>query len=184
MRHTRPGRTDSRQVNRRCPFHFRAAAWPLPGSRSYSHGTMPTISVVIPSRNDAPMLAACLAALRRQSRMPDEIVVVDNASTDNTAAVCSAAGVRRLYLDLPGITGATAAGLDAATGEILARLDADSVPPPDWVERVEKLLASAGPLTAVTGPGDFYGAASGNHVRVALTATDERITAAVDRLTA
>ncbi|WP_342024780.1 glycosyltransferase family A protein [Arthrobacter citreus] len=119
---------------------------------------MATISVVIPSRNDAPMLAACLAALGRQTRTPDEIVVVDNASTDNTAAVCSAAGVRRLYLDLPGITGATAAGLDAATGDILARLDADSVPPPDWLERVETLLASAGPLTAVTGPGDFYGA--------------------------
>lgn len=129
-----------------------------PGRRRYSHDTMATISVVIPSRNDAQMLAACLAALGRQSRAPDEIVVVDNASTDNTADVCSAAGVRYLYLEVPGITGATAAGLDAATGDILGRLDADSVPPPDWLERVEELLASTGPLTAVTGPGDFYGA--------------------------
>ncbi|WP_341393087.1 glycosyltransferase family A protein [Arthrobacter sp. G119Y2] len=119
---------------------------------------MPTISVVIPSRNDAPMLAACLAALGRQTRPPDEVVVVDNGSTDDTAAVCSAAGVCRISLDVPGITGATAAGFDAATGRILARLDADSVPPPDWLERVERLLAAAGPLTAVTGPGDFYGA--------------------------
>lgn len=119
---------------------------------------MPTLSVVIPVRNDAPMLAACLAALERQTRPADEILVVDNASSDATAEVCAAAGVRRVYLAEPGITGATAAGLDAATGEFLARLDADSVPPPDWLERVEKQLAAHGPLTALTGPGDFYGA--------------------------
>ncbi|MDK1358785.1 glycosyltransferase family 2 protein [Arthrobacter sp. zg-Y1219] len=119
---------------------------------------MPTISVVIPVRNDAPMLAACLAALDRQTRAPEEIVVVDNGSTDDTAAVCASAGVRRVYQEVPGIAGATAAGFDAAGGQILARLDADSVPPPRWLERVEMRLASSGPLTAVTGPGDFYGA--------------------------
>ncbi|MET4061847.1 glycosyltransferase involved in cell wall biosynthesis [Arthrobacter sp. UYP6] len=122
---------------------------------------MPTISVVIPSRNDALMLSACLAALQRQARQPDEVVVVDNGSTDETAAVCAAAGVRRVALDVPGIAGATAAGFDAAAGEILARLDADSVPPPNWLERVEKILEAQGPLTALTGPGNFYG---GNRV--------------------
>ena len=118
---------------------------------------MPTISVVIPSRNDALMLAACLDALKLQTRRPDEVVVVDNGSTDDTAAVCSAAGVRRLFLAVPGIAGATAAGFDAATGNLLARLDADSVPPPEWVARVEEILVARGPMTAVTGPGDFYG---------------------------
>ncbi|WP_104104078.1 glycosyltransferase family A protein [Arthrobacter sp. 08Y14] len=118
---------------------------------------MTTLSVVIPSRNDAPMLAACLAALQRQTRLPDEVVVVDNGSTDDTAAVCAAAGVRRLFLSVPGIAGATAAGFDAASGDLLARLDADSVPPADWVARVERILIAQGPMTAVTGPGDFYG---------------------------
>lgn len=103
------------------------------------------------------MLSACLAAVQRQTRQPEEIVVVDNGSTDGTDAVCAAAGVRRVPLDVPGIAGATAAGFDAAAGDILARLDADSVPPPDWLERVEKILAAQGPMTAVTGPGDFYG---------------------------
>lgn len=119
---------------------------------------MPTISVVIPSRNDAEMLAVCLAALARQTRPPDEIVVVDNGSTDHTKAICAEAGVRRIYVAIPGVARATAAGLDAADGEILARLDADSVPPLGWVERLETVLGGCGPLTAVTGPGDFYGA--------------------------
>ncbi|XAS64401.1 glycosyltransferase family 2 protein [Pseudarthrobacter sp. So.54] len=118
---------------------------------------MSTISVVIPARNDADMLAVCLAALAAQTRQADEIVVVDNSSTDNTEAVCAAAGVRRIAVDLPGIAASTAHGFDEARCEVLARLDADSIPPTDWLERVEAILQQAGPLSAVSGPGDFYG---------------------------
>lgn len=118
---------------------------------------MPTISVVIPSRNDAVMLQSCLAALARQSRPADQIIVVDNGSTDNTADICAAAGVTRIEHSLPGIAGTSAAGFDAACSDILARLDADSRPPEDWLARIETILGPAGPLTLVTGPGDFYG---------------------------
>ena len=118
---------------------------------------MATISVVIPSRNDAVFLVNCLAALAEQTRRPEETLVVDNASTDRTAAVCEAAGVRRIVENLPGVSPATACGFDAARGDIIARLDADSLPPPDWLERLERLVEGAGTLTAVTGPGDFYG---------------------------
>ena len=118
---------------------------------------MATISVVIPTRNDADMLAVCLAALARQTRPADEIVVVDNASTDNTAAVCDAAGARRIAVELPGIAASTAFGFDEARCGLIARLDTDSIPPTDWLERVETILEQAGPLSAVSGPGDFYG---------------------------
>lgn len=118
---------------------------------------MSTISVVIPTRNDAQPLAVCLEALARQSRRADEVIVVDNGSTDNTAEVCAAAGARRIAVELPGIAAATACGFDAADTEIIARLDADSVPPVDWLERVEAILDRAGPLSAVSGPGNFYG---------------------------
>ncbi|WP_324642119.1 glycosyltransferase family 2 protein [Pseudarthrobacter sp. LT1] len=115
------------------------------------------ISVVIPTRNDASELRACLALLAVQTRPADEIIVVDNASSDDTANICAAAGVRRLPVDLPGIPATAAAGFDAAAGAIIARLDSDSRPPSDWLERIEQILLASGPLTAVTGPGDFHG---------------------------
>jgi glycosyltransferase involved in cell wall biosynthesis len=118
---------------------------------------MTTISVVIPTRNDAGMLAVCLAALAGQTRPADEVIVVDNASTDNTAAVCAAAGARRVAVELPGIAACTAHGFDEARCELIARLDTDSIPPADWLERVAAILEEAGPLSAVSGPGDFYG---------------------------
>lgn len=119
---------------------------------------MVSISVVIPVYNDAVMLRECLRALAAQSRPADEIVVVDNSSTDDGAEVARRAGARVVEEPVRGILAATTAGFDAAHGDILARLDADSVPPPDWLERVERVLVEAGPLSAVTGPGEFYGA--------------------------
>jgi glycosyltransferase involved in cell wall biosynthesis len=116
-----------------------------------------TVSVVIPTRNDGAQLRTCLALLARQTRPADEIIVVDNASGDDTAAICAAAGVKRISVDLPGIPATAAAGFDAATGSIIARLDTDSRPPRDWLEHAERILRAAAPLTAVTGPGDFYG---------------------------
>lgn len=116
-----------------------------------------SVSVVIPTRNDAAQLETCLALLSVQSRPPGEIIVVDNSSSDDTAAVCAAAGVRRVLVDLPGIPATAAAGFDAAAGSIIARLDADSRPPRDWLERIGQTLDASPPLTAVTGPGDFYG---------------------------
>jgi glycosyltransferase involved in cell wall biosynthesis len=118
---------------------------------------MASISVVIPSLNDGAMLANCLTALAAQSRPADEIIVVDNGSTDDTVDVARAAGARVVDQPLRGIFPATAAGFDAAKGDIIARLDADSVPGPDWLERVQATFSANPGLAALTGPGDFYG---------------------------
>ena len=118
---------------------------------------MGTISVVIPSRNDATFLAVCLDALTRQTRPADEVIVVDADSTDATTAIARAAGARVVHQSKLGIWPATAAGFDAASGDLLARLDADSVPASDWLEQVERRMARPDRPTAVTGSGVFYG---------------------------
>ena len=119
------------------------------------------VSVVIPSLNDAIMLSTCLRAIAAGTRQPDEIVVVDNGSTDDTARVAREAGARVVDEPVRGIFPATAAGFDAATGDILARLDADSVPPADWIERLVGAFEADPQLDALSGPGRFYG---GNRV--------------------
>jgi glycosyltransferase involved in cell wall biosynthesis len=116
-----------------------------------------SISVVIPVYNDADMLQVCLDALARQSRPADEVVVVDNASTDASAHVARWAGARVVPEPTRGIPAATSAGFDAAHGEILARLDADSIPGTDWLERVEATLDAHPEASAVTGTAAFYG---------------------------
>ena len=118
--------------------------------------TMRTISVVIPAKNDAAMLENCLAALARQSRPADEIIVVDNASTDATAAVARRFGTVVLYEPQPGITAAASHGYDAAIGDIIARCDADSLVPTDWLERIERTMVEHPDAVAVTGPATFY----------------------------
>ncbi|MBI5159925.1 MAG: glycosyltransferase family 2 protein [Micrococcales bacterium] len=113
------------------------------------------ISVVIPVKDDELYLERCLEALHRQSRLAEEIVVVDNGGSAMTAQIAAWWNVRCVAEARPGITAAAAAGYDAATGDVIARLDADSVPAADWVERVALAFADQPGLDAVTGPGDF-----------------------------
>ncbi|MBO9577548.1 MAG: glycosyltransferase family 2 protein [Microbacteriaceae bacterium] len=116
----------------------------------------PRISIVVPSYNDAPMLERCLSALDAQTRRPDEVVVVDNGSSDSTVDVAIAHGARVVTELRRGIPQATAAGLDAARGEIVARLDADSRPPRGWVAQVVRAFDADPELDVLSGPGEYY----------------------------
>lgn len=112
------------------------------------------VSVVIPVKDDGAHLRVCLAALAAQSVPPFEIVVVDNGSVDDSAAVALAAGARVVTEPVVGISAAASTGYDAACGDVIARLDADSDPPADWIERIAADLADPA-VDAVTGPGTF-----------------------------
>lgn len=117
------------------------------------------IAVVIPCRDDAEMLAACLRALAAQQRPADRIIVVDNASSDDSASVARAAGAEVVAESLVGIWPAAAAGYDAASADadVIARLDADSRPHPDWLVRIDRAFTADAGLGVLTGGAEFYG---------------------------
>lgn len=115
------------------------------------------LTLVIPARDEVDRLPRCLASVAAQTRPADEVVVVDNGSTDATARIAAAAGARVVYESEVGIWPAAAAGYDAATGDVIARVDADTVLPPGWLARVEELLVADPTCDAVTGPGRFRG---------------------------
>ncbi|WP_158865210.1 glycosyltransferase [Leifsonia sp. AG29] len=119
-------------------------------------GSTPTVSVVIPCWNDGAMLGQCLEALAAQTVQPFEVIVVDGDSSDDSHRVATEAGAR-VITATGGIPDATAAGLDAARGDILARIDADSRPSPDWLQRIRDDFDRPGTWSAVTGTGTFYG---------------------------
>ncbi|MGM7677744.1 glycosyltransferase family 2 protein [Microbacterium sp. A94] len=113
------------------------------------------ITVVIPVKDDAAVLARCLSALRLQTRLADEIIVVNNASSDASAKVAVAAGATVIECSEPGIPAASSRGYDLSSGDLILRLDADCVPPASWVEHVEAAFADHSDVAAFTGGAYF-----------------------------
>src|SRR5687767_9688236 len=101
-----------------------------------------SISVVIPCYNNAAHLAETLASVRAQSRKPLEVIVVDDASTDDSAAVVRGfEGVRLLGLERnSGTSLARNTGLFGARGDMVAWLDGDDIWEPDHLATVAGLL--------------------------------------------
>lgn len=101
-------------------------------------GDRPLVSVVIPVRDDAERLRACLDALAAQTYPAErmEVWVVDNGSREDPVAVCAdRPGVRLLSEPRWGSYAARNAGIAAARGEMLAFTDSDCLPEPDWLAR-------------------------------------------------
>lgn len=104
----------------------------------------PLVSVIIAARNSAATLDACLAALRRQTYPNLEVIVVDDGSDDETAAIADAAGVRVVRTPPAGASAARNLGLELARGEIAAFTDGDCVAAPQWVAALVGTLQSSG----------------------------------------
>jgi glycosyltransferase involved in cell wall biosynthesis len=91
-----------------------------------------TYSIVIPARNEAAGLAALLPTLAANSPQGVEVIVVNDGSDDDTAAVCAAHGIRVLTHPYPKGNGAAIkTGARAATGDILVFMDADGQHKPE-----------------------------------------------------
>lgn len=117
------------------------------------------ISIVIPAYNEEKYIARTLESIVKNATAELlEIIVVDNACTDKTARVALAFPKVRV-VDEPekGLTRARQAGLAAASGEILAYLDADTLVDKHWFEILIQQFQNDDRLVCLSGPYRYYG---------------------------
>jgi GT2 family glycosyltransferase len=102
----------------------------VPFSRDLS---WPRVSVVVCTYNGQRTIRECLESLLKL-RYPDyEVIVINDGSKDKTAAILREYNVRRISTENRGLSAARNTGLEAATGEIVAYVDDDACPDPDWL---------------------------------------------------
>jgi glycosyltransferase involved in cell wall biosynthesis len=114
------------------------------------------LSVVVPAYNEEALIVDCIDSIKAAAKFsrikPYEIVVVDNASTDNTANRARGLGARVVSEKHKGITRARQAGFKAAQHPIIAFIDADNVIPHDWIKYAlmalhgKDVVAASGPI--------------------------------------
>jgi len=117
------------------------------------------ISVVVPAYNEEASVGHCLDSLARQkTAYPFEVIVVDNDSSDHTAAVAAAYdGVRVISEPRKGIVTARQAGQEAARGTVVAHTDADSELPSNWIESIGRAFETRPGVVLVSGPMSYQG---------------------------
>ena len=103
----------------------------------------PPLSVVVVTHDSREAVASTLPALVGQLRDDDELIVVDNGSTDGTPELAAELAPGAIVLRTaanPGFAAACNRGAGAATGELLCLLNPDAVPQPGWREAIERPL--------------------------------------------
>jgi glycosyltransferase involved in cell wall biosynthesis len=116
-----------------------------------------SLSAIVCAYNEERTLPAALHSLFAQTRVPDEVIVVNNASTDRTRKVAAAfPGVTVVDEPEKGLVKARARGFAASSGDILVYIDADCRAPLMLLERMERRFLASPRLAAVTGPYRFY----------------------------
>ena len=116
-----------------------------------------TLGIIIPAYNEEYQIEACLNHIANQTVMPDQVILVNNNSTDNTAQFAKKYRfVRVINEKKQGIVHARNAGFNACKSDIIGRIDADTWLPNDWVERVKQFYGNKKSAdTAITGGGYF-----------------------------
>jgi glycosyltransferase involved in cell wall biosynthesis len=116
-----------------------------------------TLSIVIPVYNEENYLKACLDSIASQHVHADQVIVVDNNSTDRSVAVAAAYDfVTVLSEPRQHQAYAQITGFNHVESDIIARIDADTILDPNWV-KAAKVYFSANPqAVAVTGYAGFY----------------------------
>jgi len=101
------------------------------------------LSVIVPAFNEELYLPQSLSSLQRaaaECRCDVELIVVDNASTDGTAEIARACGARVVGEPVHNVARVRNAGAATARGEVLVFVDADTVVPHDFLNRVNEAI--------------------------------------------
>jgi glycosyltransferase involved in cell wall biosynthesis len=116
-------------------------------------GDQVRFSVVVPAYNEAAYLGRALDTLQHQDYDGTyEIIVVDNNSIDDTAAIAAGSGVRVVSERQQGVCAARQRGVDCASGEIIISTDADTTQPRNWLRTIDARFAASDRIVAVAGP--------------------------------
>jgi len=110
-----------------------------------------SVSVIIPTWNEAKYLPALLDSLQNQTRSPSEILVADSASTDGTQDLAEARGALLVRGDRRGPGEGRNRGARAARGDIFLFVDADCIMPPDLVDAIVAAFDEPGVIGGATG---------------------------------
>ncbi|MBI2335798.1 MAG: polysaccharide deacetylase family protein [Deltaproteobacteria bacterium] len=124
----------------------------------------PFISVVIPAFNEERHIENCIRSTQNQD-YPGvyEIIVVDNASTDQTQVKAANLGVKVVHEPKRGLCAARQAGLEASQGEIIAYIDADSLAPSNWLKDIAIKFQEDPKIVGISGFYRFFGIKKWRH---------------------
>ena len=103
------------------------------GHNALRRDPKPMVSVVVCAHNAIATIRECLNSLTRLNYPNYEVIVIDDGSTDGTGQLCTAVGARLLRIERGGLSRARNEGINAARGSIVAFIDADAYPDPDWL---------------------------------------------------
>ncbi len=98
------------------------------------------ISIVIPTYNEEKYIGETLESLMKQTLKPDEIIIADYNSKDNTKSICESFNVKFVKVDKPGIGYGRQIGFEHAKGDIFVSASADVFYPINWLEELTKPL--------------------------------------------
>lgn len=115
------------------------------------------VSVVVPAFNEEKYIKRCLESLINQEEKADEIILINNNSIDNTVAIAKKfPQVTIVNEKIQGMIPARNRGFNEAKYDIIARTDADTIVPKNWIKKIKTQFTKHPAIVGLSGKAKFY----------------------------